>query len=249
MGFFSSIKKGIKSIFKGVKKLFKQITSSTFGKILLVAAAIYVGYVAYAASSAVPATAAGELAATGTTTALEGTAAGSAAGTAGTASTIPGTVGTGGTAGTAIEAGAIATPATAGAVTPAATAVTPTAAIPVTTSVPTALGPAATAADVAATGLALPHQTLLSQIMGGLKSVGGFAKGNPLLTYGAMQGVSGMFGESQTDILREKDKLERERIERAYAGMENVDIRGVNPQPRIGALPPGGNVLQRYGGA
>lgn len=40
---FKKIKKGVSKLWKGVKKVFKKITSSKLGKVLLAAAAIYVG--------------------------------------------------------------------------------------------------------------------------------------------------------------------------------------------------------------
>jgi hypothetical protein len=44
---FKGIKKAVKKVFKGIKKIFKKITSSTLGKVLLGAAAIWLGGAAF----------------------------------------------------------------------------------------------------------------------------------------------------------------------------------------------------------
>ena len=86
------IKKAVKGIVKGVKKVFKKITKSTFGKVLLGAAAIWLGGAAFglwntpfkAVNGAFVKSSAGQLAQTGTTQTLEG-AAGAAGGAEGLA--------------------------------------------------------------------------------------------------------------------------------------------------------------------
>ena len=116
MGILKKIAKatGVSKLFSGVKKVFKSITKSSLGKVLLVAAAIYLGgaYLgAWGGPSWMP-TAAGAAGAEAAG-AVAGEVAGAGAGTSGAAELLAAGEAAGAAAGEAAATGAMASPATA----------------------------------------------------------------------------------------------------------------------------------------
>ena len=198
------IKKGFKKIFKGVKKVFKKITKSFIGKIILAAVVIYTGGVLMGAWGS-----------TGPMAGMHGAWAG---GAAAPISTV---------APSAVAPTAVAAPIST--VAPLASTAVETASIlegaTIAGTAPAAAGSiapiASTAVETAAIleGAApIVEETLLGSLWSGVKSASAYANENPFTASLLMAGVSSALTPdqpNQIDILREQDKLRRER----YAGM------------------------------
>ena len=241
--------KGVKSIFKGVKKIFKMITSSTIGKIILVAAAIWLAGAAFGvpgfstrwasmngAWSSSGSLASQQLATAGTSEMLAADAA-SAAMLPGTATTTPSL--------TALAPGTVS-----GSILPAATSLPAPGAATVSS---TAASTAAGLADVTPASMGLPADVIssamlpaaagptagaggggsfFSKMLGKAGGVADWTAEHPLLTFMGLSGVSKALSPDEEDVLEMYEKQRRKRMSLAFDPEEiakiNVDL-GLTP--------------------
>ena len=245
---FKGLKKGVKKVFGAIKKIYKKITSTTIGKILLAAAAIYVGGVAlgkwgaqgplkFLAPAGNAPVAAGSSAVGGVQTAA-----------------IPGaTVGSGGASLTGTNVAVAGAGAEAGAVAGALGSSVPEiasvggslqAAAPlVTTGTQTAAGLNLGAAGTTTVGGNVLGQSLFGNILAGASKGLSWAAANPVPAAMIAGGVSSAF---KKDPMEDQRKYEKELLGQAYDNdaLRKISIFGKTADDQgIGR-----NFMQMYGG-
>jgi len=228
-----SIGRAVKKVAKGIGKAFKKVVSSKFGKILMVAAAIYLGGAALGMWNSPFASVNGALAGGGTAATPGAAAAGAAPGVGATAAegvaattqAVEGAVGAAGAGTTA--AGETATQLTAaaqgaGAAAPAAaTAPAGTGLINANLAPVVEMGTAAPAADIAR----------YAATAGSAGAAGGAAAGgwlsNPLVQYGliqgAMGGLQGAFSPDPVEVARKQAQWQMEFLAPNF-DLKNLDL-------------------------
>jgi|GEM_PF-2618264 len=269
---FKGVKKGIKKVFGAIKKIYKKITSTTIGKILLAAAAIYVGGVAlgkwgaqgplkFLAPAGNAPVAAGSSAVGGVqTAAIPGATVGSggasltgtnvaigATGEVGAVGTITGEViggTTGAVAGAGAEAGAVAGALGSSVPEIASVGGSLQAAAPlVTTGTQTAAGLNLGAAGTTTVGGNVLGQSLFGNILAGASKGLSWAAANPVPAAMIAGGVSSAF---KKDPMEDQRKYEKELLGQAYDNdaLRKISIFGKTADDQgIGR-----NFMQMYGG-
>lgn len=198
------VKKAFRSVSKFIKKAWKAVTSSTVGKVALAAAAIYFAWPAIKGAFAGGGGAAGAGAGVTESTLLAGGDA-LAAGTAGAGAGA-------GTATAASTASGLAAPVSSGAGLVNA-------------------GQAANAFNAAGSAVAA------GQAAGGLAKgagiIGSFLK-NPIVQQAVVGGIQGAFSPDEIDLMREQERIEKERQRRAFGGIGDIElgVRPAAPLPR-----------------
>lgn len=239
MGLFKSIKKGIKNIAKGITKIpivgkvIKKAWQSKLGKLLVIAAAIYVTG-GLAAGSFAPSAVGTQLGS------WAGISAGSTAGTGATAAVS----GTGGLTGaTSLSSGlglsTAATEAGAGALAGSAGSIG---------TIATGAGTAASTAGAAGATTAAANAGVGGGLLSSAKAVGtsalNYAQSNPIVAYGALQaagkGIEAMNTPSEADSLRALQKVNSIGTD-FYAGLTPLTGfqggQGLISRARAGAAP------------
>jgi len=254
------IGKAVKGIVKGVKKVFKKITSSTLGKVLLGAAAIYLTGGAFGMwntpfSSINGAFVKGATDTVAQTTLAAGTETAAATGAA-EGAVFADTLGSAASGTLELGASEAATNAALSNAAQSAVSSTGVAAAPTATNlaVNTATNKAlGTAATKAVTAGAQPG--LLAKLGSGAvdfaKGVGTFAKNNPTAAAIGASTIAGALGNDEVDLLEKEEELRAQRLRDAYEGVGDVDL-GFNPSSsglmyKSSGAPVygGGGILQR----
>ena len=254
---FKKLKKGVSKLWKGVKKIFKKITSSTLGKILLAAAAIYVGGVMLGSwggtgplSFLSPATPAGVVAPGSVTIPTTGLGGGAGAGAAAGGEVVIGAeaataAGGGAIGGEAVSVANIAAESAASSfgagAAGSAVNLAPTIASASTGLAPGAVANAGFASTVGSAstlaGAAAP--TLFQSIIAGVGKVGGWAAANPVPAAMMASGLaSGLKKDPNESAFKYREKL----LGKAY---DNDELRKISIYGKTGDEQ---SILQPYGG-
>lgn len=238
-GLVKGVVKAVKGIFRGVKKIFKKITSSTIGKVLLAAVAIYLGGAAFGMWESPFASINGAFvseAATATVGASTGLEAGA----------VAGELGLGEAAATGASMGLSPTAAAAEMGLAEVAATGAPMGLPATTASSTMLPSALTTGGGGATG-----GNLLSRLGRGAGKLGKWAGKNPLPAAIGLSAIASGLSPDEEDIMELYEKQRQKRIQEAYAGVGNINL-GVQPRDMgqmldltKNPISGGGSILQR----